>query len=97
MCKGDAHILEEGLTMPMLMNLANSAFVLASFSGERWRALADPGCPVVMMQRVTPWHDGVSLVHGVVREGNSLKSWVYGSLLVSGVSKVEGMMSNAQR
>ena len=44
-----------------------------------------PGRAVVMIRCVTPWRIGMSLVYGVVREGNSLKSWVYGSLLVSGV------------
>ena len=66
MHKGDAHILE-GLTMPMSMSLVNSAFTLASFSGERQRALADAGRPAVMMRCVTPWRFGLSLVHGVVR------------------------------
>ena len=77
-------MLEEGLTMPMSMSLANSVFALASFSGERRSALSDPGRAVVMIRCVTPWRIGMSPVYGVVREGNSLKSWVYGSLLVSG-------------
>ena len=34
-------MLEEGLTMPMSMSLANSVFALASFSGERRSSLSD--------------------------------------------------------
>ena len=77
------HILEEGLRIHMSMNLVNSVFALAIFSGKRQRALADPGCPVVLMRSVTLWGIGVSLVHGVVGEATSLKSLLYGSLIVS--------------
>ena len=78
-------MLEEGLTMPMSISLANSVFALANFAGERRPALADPGRAVVMIRCVRPWCIGMSLTYGVVREGNSLKRWVYGSILVSGV------------
>ena len=38
-----SHVLEERPMMPISMSLANSAFALASFSGDKQRTLVDIG------------------------------------------------------
>ena len=49
MWSGEAHVLEDGRTIPIARSLLNSALAATNFSGERRRGRAKTGRPSVTM------------------------------------------------
>ena len=87
MWSGDAHVLEDGRTIPMSRSFLNSVFAAANFSGERRRGRAKTVRPSVTMRWETPCLIGVSLVQGFVNDGKSSRSRVKGSPVDGGIER----------
>lgn len=79
MWSGEAHVLEEGRTIPMSRSLLNSAFAATNFLVERRHGHAKTGRFLVTMWWKTPCLLGVSLVQALVNDGKSCRSRLKGS------------------
>ena len=93
MCRGEAHGLEDRRTIPIASILSNSALATDNFSGERRRARACMGGPLVVMKCSTVCLVVDCTKFGVTMSGNSPRSKAYWSAGVETTSRCRACSS----